>query len=164
MNLLITNNFFSFLDKLFYYFIFPVLVIAIVGLIFKIYRHFPNKKINANIGKKIKENGLIHFTTLANAQEIQKSGLKPQNKELFFLEKNMVWLYMYEAQNIDFYKNIVQNKGHRDIYDCYIHFEGITDEQISNMRYRKYDSAITYIGTFRTPRMQIISVSKKRTE
>lgn len=59
------------------------------------------------------------------------------------------------------YPNLLFAKAGRDIYDCYIHFEGITDEQIDNMRYRKFDSAITYIGTFKTPSMQIINVSKR---
>ncbi len=137
------------------------LVCLIVLLIIIQFRHLPKKAINSEMRKKIKENGLIHFTTSYAAHQIQKEGLKPQGKELSFLEKNMVWLYMYEEQNIDSLKNNVQNKAHRDMYNCYIHFEGITDEQIDNMRYRKYDSAIIYTGIFKSPSMQIISVSKK---
>ncbi len=156
MNLLV--DWFSLVDNLICQLFLSLMVVLIVVLIIMGYRHLPKNTINSTIRKKIKENGLIHFTTLDNAQKIKKEGLKPQNKELFFLEKNMVWLYMHEEEKIDSYKNIVQNKAGRDIYDCYIHFEGITDEQIDNMRYRKYDSAITHIGTFKTPSMPIIEL------
>jgi hypothetical protein len=94
----------------------PVLILIWLILMIK---HYPKRKLTKNIKELILQNGLIHFTLWENAEKIQNEGLKPwQEKAMYFLEKDMVWLYMNNENDFQSKCDIVHKKGKRKEYDA----------------------------------------------
>lgn len=126
-----------------------ILILILTWLILMI-KHYPKRKLTENIKELILQNGLIHFTLWENAEKIQNDGLKPgQEKAMYFLEKDMVWLYINNENDFQSKCNIVHKKGKRKEYDAVVYFTDICEKELQKMRYRRSDMAIVYIGQFK---------------
>lgn len=109
------------------------------------YIHIPKHHISDDVKKEILHNGLMHFTLLERASEIQKDGLVPgKRKAMNIFEKNMVWLYINNAEEFQQKCDIVHSKGDRRTYNAVVIFKNIEEKQIKHMRYRKKDMAVVY--------------------
>jgi hypothetical protein len=114
------------------------------------YMHIPRHYISDDV-KKILHNGLIHFTLLERAYEIQKEGLvHGKRKAMNIFEKNMVWLYINNAEEFQQKCDIVHSKGDRRAYNAVVIFKDIEEKKIKYMRYRKKDMAVVHKGILRT--------------
>lgn len=111
------------------------------------YIHIPKHHISDDVKKEILHNGLMHFTLLERAYEIQKDGLVPgKRKAMNIFEKNMVWLYINNAEEFQQKYDIVHSKGDRRAYNAVVIFKDIEEKQIRHMRYRKKDMAVVHKG------------------
>lgn len=138
------------------HFFFAMIFIFAVIYIIVAYIHFPKEKLSDEIKQQILSNGLIHFTTMENAYNIQKEGLAPQKgKALFPSEKNFVWMYINNNNEFQERLDTIHQKGERKAYDAVVTFNGITEDSIRLMRYRKSDMAIVYNGLFKADRMAV---------
>lgn len=115
------------------------------------YLHIPRHHISDEVKKQILNNGLIHFTLLERASEIQKNGLVPgKRKAMNIFEKNMVWLYINNAEEFQKKCAIVHSKGDRRAYNAVVVFKDIEENQIKQMRYRKKDMSVVHKGKLNT--------------
>ncbi|MDF2986096.1 MAG: hypothetical protein K0R50_1606 [Eubacterium sp.] len=113
--------------------------------------HIPRYRISDDVKNQILNNGLIHFTLWERASEIQKDGLVPgKRKAMNIFEKNMVWLYINNAEEFQQKCDIVHSKGDRRTYNAVVIFKNIEEKQIKHMRYRKKDMAVVYRGILST--------------
>lgn len=113
--------------------------------------HIPRYHISDDVKKQILHNGLMHFTLLEQSHDIQEDGLVPgKRKAMNIFEKNMVWLYINNIEEIQQKYDIVHSKGDRRAYNVVVIFKDIEESQIKNMRYRKKDMAVVYKGIFNT--------------
>ncbi|NLD48121.1 MAG: hypothetical protein GX660_13165 [Clostridiaceae bacterium] len=60
-----------------------------------------------------------------------------KRKAMSIFEKDMVWLYINNAEEFQQKRAIVHSKGDRRAYDAVVVFKDIEEKQIKNMRYRK---------------------------
>lgn len=129
-----------------------VCILPLTGILYLVLMiiHYPKRKLNNSIKKHILKNGLIHFTLWENAEKIQNEGLKPrQRKAMYPLEKDMVWLYINEENNVQTKCDIIHKKGMRKKYDAVVYFTDIDEYNLEKMKYRKSDMAIVHIGVFK---------------
>ena len=111
------------------------------------YMHIPRYRIPDDVKNQILHNGLIHFTLLEQASGIQTDGLVPgKRKAMNIFEKNMVWLYINNAEEFQQKCAIVHSKGDRRAYNAVAVFKDIEENQIKQMRYRKKDMAVVHKG------------------
>lgn len=131
---------------------FGIFIIAVILIMLLLsYKHLPKQPLSYDVKNQILDNGLIHFTLWDCAQEIQKEGLVPgKRKAMNIFEKNMVWMYINNAEDFQQKCDIVHSKGDRSAYDTVVIFKGIEEEQTKHMRYRKKDMAVIYKGIFIT--------------
>lgn len=136
------------------WFVLIVLVISLASVLR--YRHIPRHEITWEIENEIITKGLIHFTYYGNAVSIQSEGLVPQRrKPMYNKEKNMVWMYLYDEENIGDKYEVIRRKGERKNYDAYVVIREISKSQIKKMRYRKSDMAIVHAGILKTESMEV---------
>lgn len=122
------------------------------------YIHCPRESCSGEVKDLIMGKGLIHFTMIENAESIQREGLKPGKKKAMYpREKNFVWMYINEADEFQAKLDLIHRKGERKEYNAVVVFQGITESQVSRMKYRKKDMAVIYDGEFTT---ECISVYK----
>ena len=94
------------------------------------YMHIPRYHISDDVKKQILHNGLMHFTFLKLAYEIQKDGLVPgKRKAMSIFEKNMVWLYINSAEEYQQKCDIVHSKVDRRAYNAVVIFRDIEEKQ-----------------------------------
>lgn len=134
------------------YIFYCVLIVSIIlFMLILVYMHIPRYHIPDDVKNQILHNGLIHFTLLERASGIQKDGLVPgKRKAMNIFEKNMVWLYINNAEEFQQKRAIVHSKGDRRAYDAVVVFKDIEEKQIKNMRYRKKDMAVVHNGILNT--------------
>ncbi len=65
-------------------------------------------------------------------------------------EKDMVWLYINNAEEFQQKSAIVRSKGDRRAYNAVVVFKDIEENQIKHMRYRKKDMAVVHKGILNT--------------
>ena len=117
------------------------------------YIHIPRYRISDDVKIQILNNGLIHFTLWERASEIQKDGLVPgKRKAMSIFEKNMVWLYINNAEEYQQKCDIVHSKGDRR---AVVIIKDIEEKQIKHMRYRKKDMAVVHKGILNTSNVMI---------
>lgn len=115
------------------------------------YMHIPRHHISDDVKKQILHNGLMHFTLLERSRDIQEEGLVPgKRKAMSIFEKNMVWLYINNAEKYQQKCVIVHSKGDRRVYNAVVIFKDIEEKQIKYMRYRKKDMAVVQKGILNT--------------
>lgn len=120
------------------------------------YIHCPKEQCSGEVKDLIMSKGLTHFTTIENAERIQREGLKPGKKKAMYpREKNFVWMYINEADEFQAKLDLIHSKGERKEYNAVVVFQGITESQISRMKYRKKDMAVIYDGEFTTERISM---------
>lgn len=128
--------------------------------------HFPKQKVSDSeeLIRLIRENGLIHYTSLCNAEPILKNGLLPcKKKKMSFFEKDFTWCYIYDenknyTDDAIFQKNKNSKKDNERKCEVGIHIENITDEQINRMRYHKKRGYVAYKGILKTDKMSVITL------
>lgn len=88
---------------------------------------------------------------LERASGIQKDGLVlGKRKAMNIFEKNMVWLYINNAEEFQQKCAIVHSKRDRRAYNAVVVFRDIEGNQIKHMRYRKKDMAVVHKGILNT--------------
>lgn len=129
-----------------------ILIISIILFMLILeYKHIPRHHISDDVKKQILHNGLIHFTLLERAHDIQKYGLVPgKRKAMNIFEKNMVWLYINNVEEFKLKSDIVHSKGDRRAYNAVVIFKDLEESQIKHMRYRKKDMAVVHKGILHT--------------
>lgn len=134
------------------YIFYCVLIVSIIlFMLILVYMHIPRYRIPDDVKNQILHNGLIHFTLLERTSGIQKDGLVPgKRKAMSIFEKDMVWLYINNAEEFQHKCAIVHSKGDRRVYNAVVVFKNIEENQIKHMRYRKKDMAVVYKGIFKT--------------
>lgn len=136
------------------------IIAFIIAYVLVMIKHVPKRKLTDDVKELILKNGLIHFTSWHHAENIQKEGLMPkQEKPMFPLEKNMVWLYLNNEDEFQTKFDIIRKKGKRKKYDSVVFFTKINERNLEKMRYRKSDMSIVYIGQFKP---KCISIKKLR--
>lgn len=137
------------------------------------YFHTPRCVLNDDDKKRITSYGLFHYTEEAKAFMIISNGLRNDNKKsLIKSEKDLVWLYIADPEEIVDKCKIVNSKTNRDTYDTIVLFKNVTDEQMDNLRIRrtpkllkrffeifkfKYnDEAVVYKGVFDASNAEIV--------
>lgn len=122
-----------------------IFIVSIILFMSLEYMHIPRHHISDDIKNQILHNGLIHFTLMERASEIQKDGLVPgKRKAMNIFEQNMVWLYINNAEELQQKCSIVHSKGDRCAYNAVVIFKDIDENQIKHMRYRKKDMAVVH--------------------
>lgn len=137
-----------------------ILVLVAVFYPFLAYLHCPREQCSGSIKEMIMTKGLIHFTIIENAENIQSEGLAPKRrKAMFAREKNYVWMYINDADEFQAKLDIVHSKGDRKEYNAVVVFHGITESQVDRMKYRKKDMAIVYDGKFITDNISVYNLT-----
>ncbi|MEA5084747.1 MAG: hypothetical protein VB018_11460 [Lachnospiraceae bacterium] len=139
------------------YILWGIFIISIILFMLILeYIHIPRYRISDDIKKQILNKGLIHFTLLEQASEIQKDGLVPgKRKAMNIFEKNMVWLYINNEEEFQQKCDIVHSKGDRRVYNAVVIFKDIEEKHIRHMRYRKTDMAVVHKGILNTSNVMI---------
>lgn len=132
----------------------------------QIFKHTPKTVLTDEQVSNLNTLGLFHATTSDIAELIVNSELRPsKDGYLFRIEKDMVWLYPNDpAKNAEYIQKVLSKgksgnkKTERKDYDTVIIFTGFTAEQISNLRSRDWDDAITHNGALKTANMRVMSI------
>lgn len=138
-----------------WYIIFLV-VIALVVL-YAMGSHAPLFKINTSVRNHIRENGLIHFTSMECWESIFQNGLMGKDADMGFPETllgKMVWTYQYvDEKDIEAKHEIVVNKSRGKTnpkrYGICIKITGIDEEDLNRLYTRHgfiKDGAVVYRG------------------
>ena len=136
-------------------------VLVLVAVLYPIlaYIHLPKERCSEDVKDLIMSKGLIHFTTIENADNIQREGLKPgKRKPMYSREKNFVWMYINEAGEFQSKLDLIHSKGYRKKYNAVVVFQNITESQIDRMKYRKKDMAVIYDGEFKTDMVSVYKI------
>ena len=132
--------------------LFIILFISIYFVLFL--RHYPRHKLSNEITVKIKMFVLMHFTKKENIESILAHGLQAGKRDpMYYLEKDMVWMYIADPVTFDAKLKEIHSKGDRKSYDVVIFIDGFSENQLSKMRYRKKPEAVVHIGTLKTENM-----------
>jgi len=117
-----------------------ILIIFSVSLLVFFYLH-RSKKLNQKQRNYLLGSGIIHYTSKDSANKIisDRKLLASKDHKAYFFFNGLV------PFNIFFYN--VRKKNHRSI-DCKIIITNLTENQVSCMKCRYYDSAIVHQGDF----------------
>ena len=116
--------------------------------------HYPAHTLTDEKINLIRKYGVIHFTRRENVVDIMREGLRPNSAAaLYRREKDMVWMYIADPKLFEQQRDAVHKKGSRSSYDAYIIIQGLTEEELKKMRYRKKDGAVVHFGRLKTCNM-----------
>lgn len=133
------------------------LVVVAVVILYITVSHAPLFRISTSVKKYIRENGLIHFTSMECWESISKNGLKGEYSDMGFPETllgKMVWTYQYiDESDIEAKHKIVANKKrgkeNPKRYGICIKITGISEDDLNRLYTRHgfiRDGAIVYRG------------------
>lgn len=127
------------------------------------WRHFPHNTISPEVAERIKQMGLIHFTTKNRAELILKEGLSHgRAKAIYSREKDFVWMYIYDTTEFALKRNIIHKKGWRRKCNEAIVFRNVTDSQLAAMQWRSHDEDIVFKGKFETDSMTVLEAPRHK--
>ena len=116
--------------------LFIILFISIYFVLFL--RHYPRHKLSNEITVKIKMFGLMHFTKKENIESILAHGLQAGKQDpMYYLEKDMVWMYIADPVTFDAKLKEIHSKGDRKSYDVVIFIDGFSENQLLNIPVRR---------------------------
>ena len=132
-----------------------IIVIIFISIYFVLFlRHYPRHKLSDEFIVQIKKFGLMHFTKKENIENILAHGLQAGKRDpMYYLEKDMVWMYIANPATFDAKLKEIHSKGDRKSYDAVVFIGGFSENQLSKMRYRKKPEAVVHIGTLKTENM-----------
>ena len=125
--------------------------------------HRPSMKLNEREKKRIKENGLIHFTLDSNIESIVSNGFKGNKSEFEKDMGNLIWFYIADEDIIhkwEIVKGKVKNKKN-SFFNTGIIIHNISDETLSKMRIRSLpfqDNAVVLMADVFVPDPQSIEI------
>lgn len=121
--------------------------------------HTPIVDLTDEMQENIRKNGVLHFTTKENAENILKIGILPNRKRAMCKsEEGLIWFYPNDESKFQDELDIIHIK--RDLANCFVKVENFSDEQLHAMHYRPSDGAIAYRGSLRTDTMSIHDIPK----
>lgn len=133
-----------------------LLIVSIPVIVGSIVIHGPWFKINETEKKHIRENGLLHFTTIECADSIVSNNfLQGKISDMGGIEKilgNMVWTYQYN-NDIEKYHNFLVGKKraveNKNMYKVCLKLTGFNEADLDKLYKRigfNGDKAIVYRG------------------